>query len=53
MKIKRENKRTEDDNSVVASDVNEDDDVVALPLPKPKPRTNKKNVWDGVAPKYS
>ena len=53
MKIKRENKRTEDDNSVVASDINEDDDVVALPLPKPKPRTNKKNVWDGVAPKYS
>ena len=53
MKIKRENKRTEDDNSVVASDVNEDDDVVALPVPKPKPRTNKKNVWDGVAPKYS
>jgi len=34
MKIKRENKRTEDDNSVVASDVNEDDDVVALPVPK-------------------
>ena len=30
-----------------------DDDVVALPAPKPKPRTNKKNVWDGVAPKFS
>ena len=53
MKIKRENKRTEDDNSVVASDVNEDDDVVALPVPKQKLRTNKKNVWDGVTPKYS
>ena len=53
MKIKREKKRTEDDNSVVASDVNEDDDVVVLPLPKPKPRTNKTYVWDGVAPKYS
>ena len=107
-KIKRENKGTEDDISVVASDVKErsqpsflntgrsgilpfvsiikhekgnlvnklyffngiqeftflniilgenvlqsDDDVVALPAPKPKPRTNKKNVWDGVAPKFS
>ncbi len=53
MKIKRGNKRTEDDISVVASDVNEDDDVVALPSPKPKPRTKKENVWDGVTPKYS
>ena len=53
MKIKRENKRTEDNISVVASDVKEDDDVVALPAPKPKPRTNKKNIWDSVAPKYS
>ena len=30
-----------------------DDDVVALPVPKPKPRTNKKNVRDGLAPKFS
>ena len=109
LKIEKENKRTEDDISVVASDVKEkksqpsflnngrsgilpfvsiikhekgtlvillyffngiqeftflniilgenvlqsDDDVVALPAPKPKPRNNKKNVWDGVAPKFS
>ena len=104
IKIRREDKRSEDAFSVVASDVKErsqpsflnngrsgilpfvsiikhekgnlyffngiqeftflniilgenvlqsDDDVVASPAPKPKPRTNKKNVWDGLAPKFS
>jgi hypothetical protein len=63
LKIKRENKRTEDDISVVASEVKEersqpsflqsDDDVIALPAPKPKPRTNEMNAWDEVAPKFS